>query len=131
MYLDVGGHIKNVPVAIDNTSDRFGGKSESCLRFGYWRSDAHLTEGRIDYPTREVALDNILQPRQLSQSSSIVAIDKGVGGKCWEFPVLEIAEVVKGGEFRRIEVASFQVMSMLAQRAEKRSRRARQELGLK
>lgn len=98
VYLDVGGHIKNVPVAIDDTSDRFSGKNESCLRFGYGRSNTHFLESRIDFSNRQVALNNIVQPRQLPQSSAIVAIDESVDGNSWELPVLEITEVVKNGQ---------------------------------
>ena len=117
----MGGHIKNVPVAIDDTFDRFSRKNESCLRFGYGRSNTHFLEGRIDLSNRQVALNNIVQTRQLPQSSAIVAIDESVDGNPWELPVLEITEVVKNGQPGRIEVVSFQVLFMLAQRSAKRA----------
>ena len=117
----MGGHIKNVPVAIDDTFDRFSRKNESCLRFGYGRSNTHFLEGRIDLSNRQVALNNIVQTRQLPQSSAIVAIDESVDGNPWELPVLEITEVVKNGQPGRIEGVSFQVLFMLAQRSAKRA----------
>ncbi len=94
----MGGNIKNIAVAIDDTFDRFSGKNESCLRFRNGRSNTHLLEGRINLSNRQVALDNIVQPRQLPQSSAIIAIDESVDGNPWKLPVLEITEVVKNGQ---------------------------------
>ena len=117
----MGGHIKNVPVAINGKFGRFSGKHESCLCFGYGRSNTHFLEGRIDLSSRQLVLNNIVQPSQPPQSSAIVAIDESVDRNPWDLPVLEITEVVKSGQLGRIEVVGFQALLMLAQRSAKRA----------
>ena len=117
----MSGHIKDVPVSGDDIFDRFSGKNQSRVLFGYGGSNTHFLEGRIDLSNRHVALNDIVQPSQPSQSGAIVAIDKSVDRNRWDLPVLEIAEVVKSGQPRRIEVVSFQTLLMLAQDSAKRA----------
>jgi hypothetical protein len=121
VYLDVSGHIKDVPVSGDDIFDRFSGKNESCVLFGYGGSNTHFLEGRIDLSNRQVALNDIVQPSQPPQSGAIVAIDKSVDRNPWDLPVLEITDVVKSGQPGRVEVVSFQALLMLAQRSAKRA----------
>jgi hypothetical protein len=117
----VSGHIKDVSVSGDDIFDRFSGKNESCVLFGYGGSNTHFLEGRIDLSNRQVALNDIVQPSQPPQSGAIVAIDKSVDRNPWDLPVLEITEVVKSGQPGRVEVVSFQTLLMLAQRSANRA----------